>query len=71
MTTSVTRLSRSQETQWWGLLHGIYHDEDLIRVEFENHDVREGSDGLHGDLFMWLRNVSKYPYDIGDDLDFE
>lgn len=46
-----------------GLLHGLSHDEDRIRLLFEGHDVSAESDGLHGDLFLFLRTLSAYPYD--------
>lgn len=51
-----------------GLLHGLSHDEKLVRVLFEGHDVATESDGLHGDLFWWLRDLSKYPYDVSEKL---
>lgn len=46
-----------------GLLHGLSHDEDRIRLLFEGHDVSAESDGLHGDLFLFLRALSAYPYE--------
>jgi hypothetical protein len=52
-----------------GLLHGIAHDGDRIRLLFEGHDVAAESDGLHGDLFLFLRLLSAYPYDAGSSLD--
>lgn len=48
-----------------GLLHGLSHDEDRIRLLFEGHDVASESDGLHGDLFDWLRDLSQHPFDFG------
>jgi hypothetical protein len=47
-----------------GLLHGLSHDEDQIRLLVNGVDVAAASDGLHGDLFTWLREASKYPYDF-------
>lgn len=46
-----------------GFLHGVSHDEDRIRLVFEGHDLAPESDGLHGDLFWWLRDLSRYPPD--------
>jgi hypothetical protein len=51
-----------------GLLHGLSHDEDRIRLLFDGLDVAAASDGLHGDLFIWLRELSKYPYDVSADM---
>ena len=45
-----------------GLLHGLAHDGDRIRLLWEGHDVSSESDGLHGDLFLFLRLLSAYPY---------
>ena len=49
-----------------GLLHGLSHDEEQIRLIFEGHDVASESDGLHGDLFWWLRDLSRHPCDEVD-----
>jgi hypothetical protein len=54
-----------------GLLHGLSHDTASIRLIFDGHDVAEESDGLHGDLFLFLRLLSAYPYDPGIDLHLE
>lgn len=54
-----------------GLLHGLSHDEERIRLLFEEHDVAQESDGLHGDLFLFLRRLSEYPYDVRADLTFD
>ena len=43
-----------------GLLHGVSHDEDRIRVTFEGRDVAQLSDGLHGDLFAWIGELSAF-----------
>lgn len=48
-----------------GLLHGLSHDEDRIRLLFDGHDVASESDGLQGDLFDWLRDLSRHPFDFG------
>lgn len=50
-----------------GLLHGLSHDEDRIRLVFDGEDVAQASDGLHGDLFLWMRDVSEFPYDWEND----
>jgi hypothetical protein len=52
-----------------GLLHGLSHDQEQIRLLFEEHDVAQESDGLHGDLFLFLRLLSSYPYDVREDPD--
>jgi hypothetical protein len=54
-----------------GLLHGLSHDEKEIQLLFEGHNVAQESDGLHGDLFLFLRLLSAYPCDSEDDLDHE
>jgi hypothetical protein len=46
-----------------GLLHGLSHDDDRIRLLFDGEDVAQASDGLHGDLFVWMRDLSEFPYD--------
>jgi hypothetical protein len=46
-----------------GLLHGLSHDDDRIRLLFDGEDVAQASDGLHGDLFTWLRDLSEFPYE--------
>jgi hypothetical protein len=46
-----------------GFLHGVSHDETLIQLKFDGADVAESSDGLQGDLFFWIRDLSKYPHD--------
>ena len=46
-----------------GLLHSLSHDEDRIRLMFEGCDVAALSDGLHGDLFFWMRHLSRHAYD--------
>jgi hypothetical protein len=51
-----------------GLMHGLSNDEALIQIVFEGDDMAKDSDGLHGDLFWWLRDLSKYPYDVEFDL---
>ncbi len=51
-----------------GLLHGISHDTELIRVLFDGHDIAQDSDGLQGDLFLFLRLLSTYPYEPPLDL---
>jgi hypothetical protein len=40
------------------LLHGVSHDGDRVRVLFDGHDVGAISDGLQGDLFVWLQEYS-------------
>jgi hypothetical protein len=50
-----------------GLLHGLSHDEDRIRLVFDGEDVAQASDGLHGDLFVWMRDLSEFPYDWEND----
>jgi hypothetical protein len=47
-----------------GFLHGLSHNEKTIRLLFEEHDVARESDGLHGDMFWWLRDLSTYPYEL-------
>jgi hypothetical protein len=54
-----------------GLLHGMSNDTGRIQLEFEGENLAEISDGLHGDLFDWLRDLSKHPYDIASDLDLQ
>jgi hypothetical protein len=54
-----------------GLLHGVSHDQSSIRLTFDGHDVAEESDGLQGDLFVFLRLLSAYPYDPAIDRDRE
>ena len=51
-----------------GLLHGLSNDENVIQLFFEGENIAKESDGLHGDLFWWLRDLSKYPYDVESDL---
>ena len=46
-----------------GFLHGVSHDEATIRVLFEGHDIASESDGLHADLFCWLRDLSRFAYE--------
>lgn len=46
-----------------GLLRGLSHDADQIRLLFRGEDVAQASDGLHGDLFVWIRDLSEFPYD--------
>jgi hypothetical protein len=46
-----------------GLLYGLSHDEDRIRLFFDGENVAQRSDGLHGDLFIWMRDLSEFPYD--------
>ena len=46
-----------------GLLHGLSHDEERIQLFFDGEDVAQQSDGLHGDLFVWMRDLSAYPED--------
>lgn len=46
-----------------GLLHGLSNDPDSIRLQFDGHDVAEESDGLHGDLFLFLRLLTEYSYE--------
>ena len=46
-----------------GLLHGLSHDEDQIRLLYKGVDVAAESDGLHGDLFFWMRDLSETHYD--------
>jgi len=48
-----------------GLLHGLSHDEDRIRLLFDGEDVARASDGLHGDLFIWMRDLSEFPVRLG------
>jgi hypothetical protein len=43
-----------------GLTHGISHDTDAIQVLFEGQDVAALSDGLHGDLLVWLATFSEH-----------
>jgi hypothetical protein len=50
-----------------GLLHGLSIDEDRIRLLFDGEDVARASDGLHGDLFIWMRDLSEFPYDWEND----
>jgi hypothetical protein len=54
-----------------GLLHGVSHDTERIRLQFDGQDLAEISDGLHSDLFVWLRDLSKHPYGIASDLDLQ
>jgi hypothetical protein len=44
-----------------GFLHGLSHDADSIRLLFDGHDVAKESDGLHADLFLFIRLLSEYP----------
>ena len=46
-----------------GLLHGLSHDQNQVRLLFGGEDVAQASDGLHGDLFIWIRDLSEFPYD--------
>ena len=46
-----------------GFLHGLSQDEDLIQLLFEGEDMAAESDGLQGDFFWWLRDLSRYPLD--------
>ena len=46
-----------------GLLHGLSHDEERICITFDGENVAEHSDGLHGDLFIWMRDLSAFPHD--------
>jgi hypothetical protein len=46
-----------------GLLHGLSHDEERIQLIFDGEDVARSSDGLHGDLFTWMRDLSEFPFD--------
>ena len=41
-----------------GLLHGLSHDEDRIVLTFDGENVAAASDGLHGDLFRWIDELS-------------
>ncbi len=41
-----------------GLLHGLSHDEDRIALTFDGENVAAASDGLHGDLFRWIDELS-------------
>src|SRR4051794_10098837 len=53
-------------------LHGLSHDEERIRLLFDGLDVATSSDGLQGDLFTWLRELSRYPDSPPEaDLDLE
>jgi hypothetical protein len=52
-----------------GFLHGVSHDEATIQLRYEGHDLSELSDGLHGDLFWWLRDLTEHPYDTESHLD--
>lgn len=54
-----------------GLLHSISHDTERIQLKFDGQNLAELSDGLHGDLFDWLRDLSNHPYDIASDLDLQ
>jgi hypothetical protein len=46
-----------------GLLHVLSHDEQRIKLIFDGEDVAAASDGLHGDLFAWMRHLSGFPHD--------
>ena len=52
-----------------GFLHGLSNDESLIKLVFEGANISESSDGFQGDLFFWLRDLSKYPYDALSESD--
>lgn len=44
-----------------GLLHGASCDE--LRILYRGVDVAAESDGLHADLFIWIRELSQFPHD--------
>lgn len=46
-----------------GLLHSLSHDKQRISLTFDGADIAAASDGLHGDLFVWMRDLSAYPHD--------
>jgi hypothetical protein len=67
---AVLELARnSVVTALHGLMHGLSHDENLIKVNFAGANVADHSDGLHGDLFVFLKMSSRYPYDALDQLE--
>ncbi len=45
-------------------LHALSHDQDQIRLLFDGEDVAEHSDGLHGDLFIWLDHFPDADADV-------
>ena len=46
-----------------GLLLGLPHDEDQVRLLSAGEDVAQASDGVHRDLFVWIRDLSAFGHD--------